>query len=331
MPTKSSPIGVFNYGNVLRNVSQVQNRNALTRNQLDPNSLDNQYRQEQINALNNPITSRPSAQDPSLKDFTAPSVADYLDTGDIRKLKRYDRPDKPYKVDTGTATEFWGINRNTNAPILIKSVPHNVQEAAEQKATGTQNIKAETEPAIQADIVTAKAKAELKWKPLITKAVTEATAAAKERGETLTDLARMEATLPGLQESVAELYQLADVATYTLGGQAWDEAVKQTGFGSTKGGTARAQFISIVDNQILPLLRMTFGAAFTAKEGDALRATLGDPNNTPDAKKAALDAFIAQKERNIRGKQLQLAAPPEPVDLQSLSLEELIQMREDTQ
>ena len=51
----------------------------------------------------------------------------------------------------------------------------------------------------------------------------------------------------------------------------------------------------MIDNQVLPLLKATFGAAFTVSEGDKLSATLGDINLSPDEKDAALDAFIEQK------------------------------------
>jgi hypothetical protein len=61
MPTNYGNGGVFDYGNVLRNVSQIQNRNALTRNELDPNSLQNQLYAAKIRDLNNPA----SGVDPS--------------------------------------------------------------------------------------------------------------------------------------------------------------------------------------------------------------------------------------------------------------------------
>jgi hypothetical protein len=57
--------------------------------------------------------------------------------------------------------------------------------------------------------------------------------------------------------------------------------------------------MAMVDNQVLPMLRDTFGAQFTVKEGETLRATLGDPDKTPAEKKAVLEAFIEQKIRNI--------------------------------
>ena len=50
---------------------------------------------------------------------------------------------------------------------------------------------------------------------------------------------------------------------------------------------------------MLPLLKPTFGAAFTVQEGESLRATLGDVNASPDQKLATLNAFMAQKEQDI--------------------------------
>jgi len=137
------------------------------------------------------------------------------------------------------------------------------------------------------------------------------TAAGKASASAASELAEMERNMPGLLAVVAELNDLADIATYTLAGQARDELAKQTGADPSEGAIARARYIATVDNQVLPLLRQTFGAAFTAKEGDTLRQTLGDPNKSPEEKKAVLDAFIAQKRRDLiaRG-----GSMPEPVN-----------------
>ena len=170
------------------------------------------------------------------------------------------------------------------------------QKSAE--ATGTETGKAETQ---------------LKFKPKINKAVKLAEKAATERGDVLTELGRMEASLPGVKEVVNELLELSDIATSTLGGKAFDFVVKQSGFGSTKGATAKAKMEAIVDNQVLPLLKETFGAAFTATEGEALKASLVNPDSSPAQRRAQLEAFLAQKERNVRTKQTQ-ASQTQPVE-----------------
>ena len=195
----------------------------------------------------------------------------------------------------------------------------------------------------QAEIAGAKAgategeklKKQLKHKPAITKAVKLAEKEATERGEVLTDLARMEASLPGIKEVFNELVELSSIATSTLGGRAFDFAMKESGFGSTKGADARAKLVAIVDNQVLPLLKETFGAAFTVQEGDNLKASLVDPNASPSQKREQLDAFIAQKERNVRTKQAQLGIQPDAnnvdvpsVDISTMSIEDLIAERE---
>jgi hypothetical protein len=167
----------------------------------------------------------------------------------------------------------------------------------------------------EAEITTAKEEAKLgaqaSFKPQIVKAVKQAEAEAKSRGETLSALNRSKAALPGLNEAVSQLRELAPIATSTFGGKAFDFAVKESGFGSTKGATARAKFIAIVNNQVLPLLKETFGAAFTFQEGEALKATMGDPDASPEEKLAQLDAFIAQKQRDIATKEAELS-PNQP-------------------
>jgi len=129
-------------------------------------------------------------------------------------------------------------------------------------------------------------------------------AAAKEFSKTEADeaivLDRMEANMPTLLETVEELEALADIATYTGTGRAFNRIVKELGLPVPKGADARAEYIATVSNALLPLLRATFGAAFTEKEGDKLIATLGSPDSTPSQKKSELGAFVRNKEREIR-------------------------------
>lgn len=112
--------------------------------------------------------------------------------------------------------------------------------------------------------------------------------------------------LPGLKSVVSELSQLADKATYTTAGKLWDDVVRETGNLPTEGAQARTKYMSMVDNQVLPLLRDTFGAAFTVSEGESLRATLGAPDKSPAEKKAVLEAFIEQKVRDLDALQSRL-------------------------
>ena len=62
----------------------------------------------------------------------------------------------------------------------------------------------------------------------------EAQAEAAGRGETLTDLSRAEAALPGLRETVGQLKELALIATSTLGARIFDTVVKESGFWVSK-------------------------------------------------------------------------------------------------
>lgn len=140
---------------------------------------------------------------------------------------------------------------------------------------------------------------DLEMKPKIAAAIKEAEVQAKDRGETLNALGKANAALPGLKEVAAKLKTLSDVATYTTGGKVWDAMVKNLGFGSTKGATARKTMESIVDNQVLPLMKQTFGNAFTEREGERLRNTILDPDTPPEEKKASIDVFLEQKMRDI--------------------------------
>ena len=59
----------------------------------------------------------------------------------------------------------------------------------------------------------------------------------------------------------------------------------------------------------MPLLRDTFGAQFTEREGESLKATLGSPNVSPKEKDAVLRSFIKQKKRNIQDLRRQTNMP----------------------
>jgi hypothetical protein len=124
-------------------------------------------------------------------------------------------------------------------------------------------------------------------------------AAAKAEGEDHAAMESLGSKMAGLETVVGQLDELADKATYTYAGQAYDAIGKQMGLEPREAALARAEYIAMVDNQVLPLLRETFGAAFTQKEGETLRATLGNANASPSEKKAILRAFIEQKRRDM--------------------------------
>lgn len=161
---------------------------------------------------------------------------------------------------------------------------------------------AESQGIIAAKKETAKLSAQLSFKPLITKAVKEAEILAKQRGDVFTDLNQAEAAIPGLRTVVGKLKVLSDEATFTLGGQGFDIVAKQVFGFATKGATARDKMISVISNQVLPLLKPIFGSQFTEREGDRLIAAFADVDSTPESRKDQLDSFLAQMERNIESK-----------------------------
>jgi hypothetical protein len=126
--------------------------------------------------------------------------------------------------------------------------------------------------------------------------------AGKGQGEALSEWRSMSSKMPSVEQVVRELDALAEKATYTYLGQGRDWLARQSGYGATEGATARAEYIAKVDNQILPMLRDTFGAQFTVAEGQQLRSTLGDPDKSEQEKQVVLKAFIEQKRRDIEAK-----------------------------
>jgi len=121
----------------------------------------------------------------------------------------------------------------------------------------------------------------------------------KQQAEKIGTYQSIVSKLPQLENTVSELENLSKKATYTKAGGWKDATFKELGLGATEGAVSRSQYEAIVNNQILPLLRDTFGAQFTEREGQSLKATLGDVNKTPAEKQAVLNAFIRQKRNDI--------------------------------
>ncbi len=141
--------------------------------------------------------------------------------------------------------------------------------------------------------------------PDIRSAIKTAEKQAVEHGDIETSLNASKAAMPGLTQVVTRLKSLADDATFTMTGKVFNTIAKEFGF-STKGDTSRARMVSIVDNQVLPLLKPIFGAAFTAIEGDRLRNAFLDPDSSPDSRRESLDSFLEQMQRNISTKEEEL-------------------------
>lgn len=214
--------------------------------------------------------------------------------------------------------------RDPSGKVVTGQARLDALKQSRQQALKTLQAESDIEVATEGKKSEAKLKTQLALKPQIESAVSEARILAADRGETFTELRQMKAALPSLRATVDTLRDLSSVATSTFGGRVFDTAVKETGFGATKGATARAKFIAVINNQVLPLLKPTFGAAFTVQEGESLKATMGDPDSSPAEKMAQLDAFISQKVRDIETKesQLQPTAPQtQPATSQELNFD----------
>ena len=130
-------------------------------------------------------------------------------------------------------------------------------------------------------------------------AVARGVEAGKAKGEADVSLVEMQANLPRLEVVVKQLDGLGKEATYTKVGQARDILQRELGMDPGAAAIARKEYIAKVDNEVLPLLRQTFGAQFTQKEGESLKVTLGDPNASPAEKAAVLRSFIDSKRAQV--------------------------------
>lgn len=222
------------------------------------------------------------------------------------------------------------------AAIEAKLIPAAVGSASQTIARqGNLSDVANVESELSGARESGKLKSQTQELPKIKRLVKSAEIAAIKRGEVFNDLNRAKAAMPGLEQVVGKLKELAPLVTSTFGGAVYDAAAKQLGFGSTKGATAKAKFTAMIENQVLPLLRDTFGAAFTAAEGERLRDAMGDPDASPDQKLAQLNSFIEQKYRDIETKESELSGldggiaapttnPESQIDYSTMSLDDLL-------
>lgn len=202
---------------------------------------------------------------------------------------------------------------------VMEGYPSVLTTLEEAKQTGTNLSDLSYKPRIAGEEAGAKLEQELGYAPRIEEEKKKASSKAERESE----LNERIATLPQLEKTVKELSDLGKRATYTKMGQLRDVIVKESGRGTTDGAVARAEYIALIDNQILPLLRQTFGAAFTQKEGESLKATLGDPNMSPEEKDAVLRQFIDQKKQVIESMKRQGGQSAAPLSVDDLGLTEM--------
>jgi hypothetical protein len=124
--------------------------------------------------------------------------------------------------------------------------------------------------------------------------------------EDLNTYNNLTANLPALETMVKELDALADKGTHTTAGRFTDIALKELFDKTSSGALASAAYQAKVNQNLLPLLRQTLGAAFTEKDREELIKTLGDPYATPAIKKDTLRSFITNKKREIESKKRKL-------------------------
>jgi len=132
---------------------------------------------------------------------------------------------------------------------------------------------------------------------------------AKSRAAVEAEYEDRQAALPQLVKTIKDLQTTAPKATYNLLGQGVDWIAKEAFGEPTEGAIARTKYTSLVKNEVLPLLRQTFGAAFTAAEGESLLTTFGDPDLTPEQKQAALESLVRSKIRTIQTQERRLGLP----------------------
>ena len=132
----------------------------------------------------------------------------------------------------------------------------------------------------------------------------------KIRGEKTALLQSASSKMPQLINTINKLSKLGETATYTGLGVARNTAFRELGIPLPQGAISRREYIAVVDNEILPLLRDTFGAQFTQKEGESLKSTLGDTGMSPEEKESVLRSFIETKIQTLNSLSSELGYKP---------------------
>lgn len=194
-----------------------------------------------------------------------------------------------YGVDSETGKEGVGVIAKDGKFRLLDTGGFNVARGVQMNDTGTGfTPTSKSTGAVVGPVV-----------PIDNAGAAADKAGGKAAGEDEALYRSVSSKMPGLETVITKLEALSDKATYTASGQLIDAGMRQTGMEPREAAVARTEYIATVDNQVLPMLRDTFGAAFTVAEGETLRKTLGDPDKHPEEKKRVLRAFIEQKRRDV--------------------------------
>lgn len=251
----------------------------------------------------------PDFQARPMPDFQPPPVLPTGITPPPRDMPTSDAMNMPMTPDNAAKVVelFGGDGQPVREPSGVKPIP------------GFNSILASREAAVKGAGKQAEKNVELKMNPPIEKATKRAGEIGKFEGEEYNDLTNRSARMPQLIDVAGRLSALGKLATYTYAGQARDAIARQTGMDIPDAAVARSAYISMVDNEILPLLRETFGAQFTQKEGESLKVTLGDPNKSPEEKDAVLRSFLQTKMETINtgARKLGQPLPYSPEDIQA--------------
>jgi hypothetical protein len=239
-------------------------------------------------------------------------------------MQRWMRPGEAVGVDIGAPIDKeaalpWYVRRGPDGKTVIdpaydaleKAKAANMRPPAQPMAP-VAYLDTATGQVVWGTITEAKGKPAANFSPTIQGAISGAKTYGSEKGKSKaegeSELNVATSSYPQLDATVKELSALGKKATYTLVGQARDAVVRQSGAGATEGAIAREKYTQTVRDVLFPQLRATFGAQFTVKEGEALIATLGDPNKSPQEKDAALSSFIDQKKKHIETLQRKVGA-----------------------
>jgi len=253
------PFSPINLGNIIQQGEAIQGsrlQNLRLSQAMDPNSPTNQLMQLQIEsrrleneALRNPVMGNNVGQ-VSPKDFKAPSIQTYLQTGDYNDLERHEPNRSAIRVDEGDA---WGIYNPVTSQ-LLRRVPKNlapkdeldyVEQAASAKTEGTAAVELETKPEIAAAVANSQGQA--------------------NRGQ---DWINRATTASEAYPVIGRALQLLDKVE--TGGIDSVKLAASNFFGVT--GADEAELSNNMGKAVLSQLRETFGAAFTVEEGRRLES-----------------------------------------------------------
>lgn len=129
----------------------------------------------------------------------------------------------------------------------------------------------------------------------------------KAIGEEEVAVTKAKTRMPEVMSTVDRLHELSQKADFSLKDRGVNFMREQVlGKEATEGSLAATEYRRVVEMELLPSLSDIFKGPISDSERESVMAMLGNPNDTPEQKRAALKSYIEKKKQQIESKESSL-------------------------